>query len=85
MRRYVAGLFAVAVIVLGLVFGGGVASANTALDAGLIEAIRAGDVGQVRVAVSRGADVTAAEADGTTPLHWAAHADRLDVVIMLRG
>ena len=52
-------------------------------DAGLIDAIRAVDVDGVGAALARGADVTAAEADGTTPLHWAAHANEPAIVELL--
>ena len=51
------------------------ALATEAADAGLMAAIRSGDETEVRLALSRGADVTAAEADGTTALHWAVQAD----------
>ena len=83
MRRYRARFSVLGLFVLIGAFGSGVALANTALDAGLIEAIRAGNTEQVRVALSDGADVTAAEADGTTPLHWAAHTGQLEVVNIL--
>ena len=52
-------------------------------DAGLIAAIRAVDIDGVGAALERGADVTAAEADGTTPLHWAAHANEPAIVELL--
>ena len=52
-------------------------------DAGLIAAIRAVDIDGVGAALARGADVTAAEADGTTPLHWAAHANEPAIVELL--
>ena len=52
-------------------------------DAGLISAIKAADVEGVRAALARGADVTAPEADGTTPLHWAAHANDRAIVDLL--
>ena len=44
-------------------------------DAALIDAIKAVDKTAVQAAITRGADVTAAESDGTTPLHWAVHVD----------
>jgi len=53
------------------------------VDAGLIAAIRASDDTAVRAAVDGGADVTAAESDGTTPLHWAAHANHPSIVATL--
>ena len=52
-------------------------------DAGLIDAIRAVDVDGVSAALARGADAAAAEADGTTPLHWAAHANEPAIVGLL--
>ena len=52
-------------------------------DAGLLEAVRALDEVGVRAAIERGADVTAADPDGTTPLHWAAHADDAVIVELL--
>ena len=55
------------------------ASAEIA-DARLIVAIRSVDDVGVRAALARGADVTAAETDGTTPLHWAVHVDHATIV-----
>jgi ankyrin repeat protein len=43
----------------------------------LVAAVKNGDTGLVRALIARGADVTAAEADGTTALHHAAHRDDL--------
>ena len=54
-------------------------------DAGLINAIKAADVDGVRAALARGADVTVPETDGTTPLHWAAHANDGTIVDLLLG
>ena len=51
-----------------------------AVDAGLLAAIRSVDETGVRAALAGGADVTAAELDGTTPLHWAVHADHAPIV-----
>ena len=39
----------------------------------LIDAVKSGDVATVRTLIAQKADVDAAEADGTTALHWAAH------------
>ena len=39
----------------------------------LIEAVKAGDRAAIRALLRSGADVNAAEADGTTAMHWAAH------------
>ena len=64
-------------------FGAAGAPAAEAVDAGLLEAIRAVDEAGVRAALDRGADVTATEPDGTTPLHWAVHADDAGIVELL--
>ena len=62
---------------------GGAAAPGEAADANLIDAIRAADAAGVRVAIERGADVVAADPDGTTPLHWAAHSDDPAIVELL--
>ena len=49
----------------------------------LIEAVRAGDAGAVRTLLDGGAAIDAAEPDGTTALHWAAHEDDLDLAARL--
>ena len=54
-----------------------VASPALAGDARLRDAIRAGDSTAVAALVKQGVDVNAKEADGATPLHWAAHMDNL--------
>ncbi len=53
------------------------------VDAGLLDAIKAVDDAGVRAALGRGVDVSAAEADGTTPLHWAVHANDATIVELL--
>ena len=68
------------IVALLLTAGWAPALATEAVDAGLIAAIRAGDETGVRTALADGADVTAAEADGTTPLHWAVQADHATIV-----
>ena len=60
--------------------GAEAAKAAAAADAGLIGAIRDRDGAGVRAAIERGADVMAADPDGTTPLHWAAHGDDAGIV-----
>ena len=72
-----------AVLVLGA--GGASAAAAEAVDAGLIAAIKAVDEAGVRAALAGGADVTATETDGTTPLHWAVHADEASIVELVLG
>ena len=57
--------------------------AAEAADAGLIEAIKAVDDAGVRVALARGADISATDPDGTTPLHWAVHATDATIVGLL--
>ena len=54
-----------------------------AVDADLMVAIRAADADEVRAALTRGADVSAADPDGTTPLHWAVHVDDATIVELL--
>lgn len=49
----------------------------------LIEAVKAGDAGAVEALIETGADVGAAEPDGTTALHWAAHQDDLRLAARL--
>jgi len=49
----------------------------------LSEAVKAGDRAAVRALLQKKADVNAAEADGTTPLHWAVQADDLEMVRLL--
>ncbi len=50
------------------------------VDAGLIDAIQNGNHAEVEAAIERGADVTAPSSDGTTSLHWAAHAGNAAIV-----
>ena len=63
--------------------GLGPAVAAEAADSGLIEAIKAVDDAGLRAALARGADVTATDPDGTTPLHWAVHANDVTIVDLL--
>lgn len=49
----------------------------------LVEAVKDRDLTAVRALLGQGADVNAAEADGTTPLYWAAVRDAADVVAAL--
>ena len=54
-------------------------------DASILTAVRQGDPAAVRALIDRKADVNAADVDGTTALHWAAHRDSLDMVDLLIG
>jgi uncharacterized protein len=49
----------------------------------LIDAIRGGNVEQVRALLEQHVDVNAALADGTTALHWAAHANQEEAARLL--
>src|SRR4029450_1626503 len=49
----------------------------------LIDAVKAGDLATVKSLLAKQADVTAAEADGTTALHWAVENDNDALVAML--
>lgn len=49
----------------------------------LIEAAKNGDRAAVKALIQKKADVNAAEADGTTALHWAAYRDDADTVDLL--
>jgi uncharacterized protein len=44
----------------------------------LVDAAKNADRTAVRALIAKGVDVNAAEADGTTPLHWASYRDDLD-------
>src|SRR5215217_7336377 len=49
----------------------------------LIDAVKAGDVTTVRALLAKRADVAAADADGTTALHWAVENDNDALVAAL--
>jgi uncharacterized protein len=49
----------------------------------LIDAVKSGDSKAVAALLQQKVDVNAAEADGTTALHWAAHAGNLQVLRLL--
>jgi len=49
----------------------------------LVDAVKRHDASAVNALLDRGADVNAAEADGTTALHWAAEGDDLATVELL--
>ena len=69
--------FAIAVLVSVLLPTYGAAGVN---EPSLIEAVKAGDGEAVRTLLRSGVDVNAAEADGTTAMHWAAHNGDLQTV-----
>jgi ankyrin repeat protein len=46
----------------------------------LVDAVKSGDAAAAAALLARGADVNAAEPDGTTALHWAVHRGDLDLV-----
>src|SRR5207248_11568401 len=48
----------------------------TTLFRSLLDAAKSADAGAVRALVEKKVDVNAAEADGTTALHWASYRDR---------
>ncbi len=50
---------------------------------GLIDAAKNADKAAVRALVQKKTDVNAAEADGTTALHWASYRDDLETVDLL--
>jgi ankyrin repeat protein len=54
-----------------------------ASDTRLKDAVKRGDAEAVRLLLSAGADANAADPDGTTPLHWAAHAENLEITNLL--
>jgi uncharacterized protein len=53
------------------------------VDQPLVEAVKRGNIDTVRAMVAKRADVNAAEVDGTTALHWAAHFDNLAAADLL--
>ena len=52
-------------------------------DSPLLQAVKDGSPGAVRTLLERGADVNAPQGDGSTPLHWAAHADDVEKTELL--
>jgi ankyrin repeat protein len=60
-----------------------VASAAGAERSPLVDAARNADKEQVRALVQHGASVNAADADGTTALHWASYRDDLEIADLL--
>jgi ankyrin repeat protein len=52
-------------------------------DAPLVDAVKRGDQAAVRALIQQRADVNRPEVDGTTPLHWAAHENLVEVANLL--
>ena len=65
-------------VLLALVSIASIAVADTASP--LIAAVKANNVAAVQTLIKQRVNVNAAEADGTTALHWAARADHLELV-----
>ena len=75
---------AAALVVLALALASAPAAvAARAADAPLVDAVKAGDAEAVRSLLADGVAAGAAEADGTTALHWAAHHDHLAIAQLL--
>ena len=70
------------VAVVAVMLSAGVVLA-AAVDAPLVDAVKAGDAGAVERLLADGVSVQTAEIDGTTALHWAVHHDRLQIAGLL--
>ncbi|HEX5107208.1 MAG TPA: ankyrin repeat domain-containing protein [Vicinamibacterales bacterium] len=66
-----------------VVFYAAVYPAALVAGASLADAVKTGDRAAVRALLQKKADVNEAEADGTTPLHWAVRSDDLEMVRLL--
>ena len=73
LRRRRAPLYGVPLVLVAL-------STALAQTAPILTAARANNIAAVQAALKQKADVNAAEADGTTALHWAARADNVEMV-----
>ncbi len=71
------------VLLLLVLAGAMLQPATAAADQRLVQAAARGDAAAVRVLLAERADVNAADADGTTALHWAVWADDLATTDML--
>ena len=67
-------------VVLALLAG---AAPSAAPDARLVDAVRRADEAAVRALLAERVDPDTAEADGSTPLHWAVHHDQLGIAELL--
>ena len=54
-----------------------------AADARLVDAVKRADHAAVRALIAESVDPDAPQADGSTPLHWAVHADHTDIAALL--
>jgi hypothetical protein len=61
----------------------GVAFDAAAAGPPLVDAVRRGSLNAVQAEIKRGADVNAAEPDGSTALHWAAYQNEADIAAAL--
>jgi ankyrin repeat protein len=68
-------------VALALIFSAYIAAAAT--DLPLIQAVKNRDVASVRALLTQRIDVNAAQGDGATALHWAAHRDHLAIADLL--
>jgi ankyrin repeat protein len=59
------------------------ATLHAASDTRLKDAVKRGDTDAVRTLLRAGVDANAADPDGTTPLHWAALAENLEIANLL--
>ncbi len=75
-------------LLIGLTFAvllAGAPPAAAAVDVPLVDAVKVGDTARIRALIDDGADVNQAEADGTTPLHWAAYGADVEATRLLLG
>ena len=70
-------------LVVPLLLGGGLDASGAGADVRLLDAVRREDQAAVRALLAERVDVNGREPDGTTPLHWAAHRDALDIAGLL--
>ncbi len=49
----------------------------------LIQAVKDGDIDQVKLLIAKGADLNTTDDKGGTPLHWAAYYNRKDIAKLL--